>query len=54
MLVIPISKALADPSVDRSRITEMMLDLYELISTLRKAEKKSGYQFEKLINLTTT
>ncbi len=53
MLVIPISKALADPSIDRSRITEMMLDLNEVISTLRKAEKKSGYQFEKLINLTT-
>lgn len=54
MLITPITKMLADPTADRSRFTEMMLNLYEITSALRKAEKKSGYQFEKLINLTTS
>lgn len=53
MLILPIISEQANPATDHTTATEMILNLYEIITTLRKAEKRSGYQFEKLINLTT-
>jgi len=49
--LIPLIKALSQPSAGRTKIVEMMLNLYEIIAGLKKIERKSDYKFEKLFEL---
>lgn len=51
MSLIPLIKALSQPSTGRTEVVEMMLNLYEIIAGLKKIERKSDYEFEKLFEL---
>ena len=53
MSLIPIVKLVSDPSTDRTTIIESMLNLYEIVSSIKKIEESSDYKFEKLFDLTT-
>ena len=51
MSLIPIVRELSKPASGRTSSIEMMLNLFEIISSLKKLEGKSEYKFEKLIDL---
>ncbi len=51
MSLIPIVKALSQPSAGRTRVIEMILNLSEILAGLKKIERKSDYEFEKLLEL---
>jgi hypothetical protein len=51
MSIVPIIKTLSGKNKDAASLTETLLNLNEIISKLKKAEKQSEFQFEKLVEL---
>lgn len=51
MSIVPVIKTLSGENKDAASLTEVMINLVEIITPLKKAEAQSEYQFEKLAEL---
>ena len=51
MSIVPVIKTLSGENKDAASLTEVMINLIEILTPLKKAEAQSEYQFEKLAEL---